>query len=99
MTNETADNPYSAPKAEALGEAFTMLDAIKIVISVVIMICLTAFIPFGLIGKLAFLFGTSYAIYNSFKKTKSENNVIECPNCNRVIGRNTPICPRCEQRI
>ena len=101
MEQSDRNNPFSAPSSGGALKPKTgsTADAIKIAISIFLMICLLPFIPFGMVPKAAFLFGTSYAIYNYSTKLKSEKDVRECPNCRRIVGVNTRICPRCEQQL
>ena len=80
MADSEPDNPFSAPSEGPVRGSLSFLDVTKIAISILLMFCITLFIPLGLIGKLVFLFGTSFAIYNFATKMWSQNNVTECPN-------------------
>ena len=99
MDDKKIANPYSPLIAGRKHGSLSMFEVVKLVISVVIILFLTLFIPFGLLGKGAYLFGASFGIYNYAMKMKGEKNVINCPNCERVLGANTTICPRCEHRL
>ncbi len=108
MMRETENgDPYSPPRSAdehptRLPEPTAKLsggDWAKIVVSIVILLCILPCIPFGVIGKAAYAFGTSFAIFNYWQRLKNSKSVTRCPECQRIIAQSTSICPRCNHRF
>ena len=49
-------------------------------------------VPFGAV----WLF---FAVRNTLKKQKDEQQMFACPKCTRMLAQSTRICPRCDHRL
>ncbi len=101
MDDNDKENPFESPGTEPspVHRSVTGADIAKVIVSIMLAIVIIPCVPFGIIGKVIYMIGVSFAIYNFALKLIANRNVHGCPNCGRELSIDSQICPRCETRL